>query len=381
MPKVRYVTRLEMVPEIPERLLPALQPAAHRFGFRSNTYYLGLIDWSNPNDPIRRIIIPDPQETKLFGSLDASCENRYVVASGLEHKYTNTAALLASPRCAGFCRFCFRKRLFLKSTEEVGLDVIPALNYIRRHPEIDNVLMTGGDPLMLSTRRIDFILGQLREIDHVGIIRLGSKTPAFNPYRITEDPALIDTLRKHSLPDGRVYLMAHFNHPAELTPQALEAVDLLLKAGVIVCNQTPILRGINDDPEVLSSLFNRLAAAGVVPYYVFLVRPTTGNYPFIIPVEEAYSTFESARSQCSGLGKRARLVMSHTDGKIEVIALDSELVYVKFQRAVDPANIGRLLAFRRRPDAVWFDDYSDPVLDWAAGQEPVSLTGSASSNS
>lgn len=363
MPKVRYVTRLDEALEIPPAIRASGREAAERFGFRANTYYLGLIDWSDPDDPIRRIIIPDAGELSDFGSLDASGENHYTVAPGLEHKYLHTVALLAGPRCGGFCRFCFRKRLFAKDNDEVALDVEPALDYIGRHPEITNVLLTGGDPLMLSARRLDGLLGRLRQTEHVGVIRLGTKMPAFNPYRILEDEELQAVLKRHSLPDKRIYVMVHFNHPRELTAPALQAVDSLLRAGAVVCNQTPLLRGVNDDPETLTCLFNALSDAGAVPYYVFLVRPTIGNRPFVVPVEEAYQIFELARMQCSGLGKRARLAMSHVDGKIEVLAVDPEVVYFRFHRAADPAKIGRLLAFRRNPEAIWFDDYEDAVID------------------
>lgn len=375
MPKVRYITRFDEAPGIPSAVLASGRDAAGLFGFRANTYYLSLIDWCDPEDPIRRIIIPDPHELADFGSLDASCENLYRVAPGLEHKYLHTVALLVGPRCGGFCRFCFRKRLFATGNEEVALDLEPALDYIGRHPEINNVLLTGGDPLMLSTRRLDHLLSRLRRVEHVGIVRLGTKMPAFNPYRILEDEQLQAMLQRHSLPNKRIYVMVHFNHPRELTAPALQAIDVLLRAGVVVCNQTPLLRGVNDDSETLTCLFNTLSDAGAVPYYVFLVRPTTGNRAFVVPVEEAYQIFESARMQCSGLGKRARLAMSHADGKIEILAVDSEVVYFRFHRAADPAKIGRLLAYRRNPEATWFDDYQDAVIDCAGERVAAAVPG------
>ncbi len=373
MTKVRYVTRLDQVAGLSMAERKRLQEVSRRFAFRANTYYLGLINWEDPEDPIRRIIIPHTDELSPWGMLDASCESAYTVAPGLEHKYEFTVVLLANNLCGGFCRFCFRKRLFMNDNEEVVRDIGPALEYIRSHPRVTNVLVTGGDPLLLSTAKVRSILTQLRSIDHVRVIRFGSKMPAFNPYRFLDDPGLIDTLGEFSHPERRVYLMAHFNHPRELTPPALEVIDRLLKAGVIVCNQTPLLKGINGTPEVLAELLNRLSYAGAAPYYVFQVRPTLGNSPFALPLEEAYHVFERAKMKCSGIAKRARLVMSHATGKIEVVGIDAEHVYFRYHRAADPAQKSRFLACRRNPGAYWFDDYGEAISDVLVARvaEPV----------
>lgn len=373
MAKVHYLTRLEQVEGMAPDERRRLQEVSRKFAFRSNTYYLGLIDWSDPDDPIKRIIIPSADELTPWGLLDASCESLYSVCPGLEHKYEFTVVLLANNLCGGFCRFCFRKRLFMRGNEEMIRDIGPALEYIRSHPKVSNVLVTGGDPLLLSTAKVRSILERLRAVDHVRIIRIGSKMPAFNPYRFLDDPALIDTLGAYSRPDRRVYLMAHFNHPRELTAPALEVIDRLLKAGVVVCNQTPMLNRINADPEVMGELLNQLSYAGAAPYYVFQVRPTLGNSPYVVPLEEAYEIFERAKMHCSGLAKRARFVMSHATGKIEVVGLDAERVYFRYHRAADPAHKSRFVVCRRNPTAYWFDDYSEVVSDYLLTKVPESV--------
>jgi KamA family protein len=364
MEKVRYVTRLDQIPQLSSAELERLSPVSERYAFRANTYYLGLIDWDDPDDPIRRIAIPSEEEMVDWGKLDASDEHLYTKAPGLEHKYEFTALLLVSDVCGGFCRFCFRKRLFMDESAEVSRDVTEGLEYIREHSQINNVLLTGGEPLMLSAKRLDQILTELRAIDHVKIIRIGSKMPVFNPYRILNDPALLETFKRHSLEDRRIYLMVHFNHPRELTEEAIRAIALVHEAGVITANQTPLLRGVNDDPAVLAELFNKLSYIGVAPYYVFIGRPTQGNRHFLVPIEEALRIFEQSRMNCSGLAKRARLVMSHATGKVHVLGRTEDQVYMRYHRAADPDQKGRFLVLRSNPEALWLDDYEEVVRDY-----------------
>ena len=359
--KPRYLTRAEKLPELSSAEREDAARVAEKFVFRSNDYYNSLIDWNDPADPIRRIIMPDIQELDDWGELDASDEGSYTRVPGLEHKYADTALLLVNDVCGGYCRFCFRKRLFMNDNDEVVRDVTQGLEYIRSHPEINNVLLTGGDPLILSTKNLEPILDGLRQIPHVQIIRIGSKMPAFNPQRILNDPSLLSVLSRYSTAHRKIYVMAHFNHPRELTPIAIEAMTALQKAGVTTVNQTPMIAGVNDDPEVLSTLFNKLSYIGVPPYYVFQGRPTEGNKSFSLPVEEAFAIFDAARLRSSGLAKRARFAMSHCSGKIEVLAVAGGQTIFRYHRAADPSNEGCVLVYESSPDAMWFDDYQNPI--------------------
>jgi len=251
----------------------------------------------------------------------------------------------------------------MNGADEVVRDYSRGIEYIRNHPEITNVLISGGDPLILATSRLESLIRALRSIDHVGIIRIGSKMVAFNPNRIINDLSLLGMIRKYSTKEKRIYIMAHFNHPRELTPQAIDALDLLRDAGAIIVNQTPLLRGINSDPGVLTELFRKLSFIGVPPYYVFQCRPTLGNRLFEMPLEEAYDIFERARAGCSGLAKRARFVMSHATGKIEVVGRTADAVFFKYHQAANPSDMGRFMAFRSNPSAYWFDDYEELIDD------------------
>ncbi|MBC8366765.1 KamA family radical SAM protein [bacterium] len=356
MSRVRYVKSVSKIDQIPEEHRAALAKVSERYAFRANDYYLNLIDWDDPDDPIRQIVIPQEAEMEPWGALDASNEADNYVAAGCQHKYTDTALLLVNEVCGAYCRFCFRKRLFMNDNEEVEFDPKPGLDYIRKNPQISNVLLTGGDPLLLSTRRLTGIIEELRKIEHVRIIRIGSKMTAFNPFRITEDQELLNLFDRNSTKHGRIYVMNHFNHPREMTLEAKTALDMLNKAGVMMVNQTPLLRGINADPEVLAELINELSWLGVPPYYFFQCRPTEGNKPYEIPIVESWTVLNQAMTMVSGLARRARLAMSHESGKVEVPAVTDDIIVCRYHRAKNPSNDGRVMLFRRDDEAYWLDD-------------------------
>lgn len=353
----RYMNKLDQVQGLSDQERQQLQPVAGKFAFRTNEYYQSLIDWNDPEDPIRRIVMPDLQELDEFGELDASSEHSYTVRKGLEHKYGDTALLLVNNVCGAYCRFCFRKRLFTDDNDEVANDITDAAAYIGQHPEINNVLLSGGDPLIMSTGKLTKIIKQLRDIPHVRIIRIGTKMTAFDPYRILNDPSLLEMLSEYSLPDRKIFIMAHFNHPRELTEPALKGLQLLQKAGAITVNQSPLIRGVNDKPEIIAELFGRLSFNGVVPYYLFLCRPTSGNEPYMVPVEKGLEIFEEARRRLAGLAKQARLCMSHRTGKVEVVGKMENKMVFRYHRAPNPLDCGRVMVFDSNPQAGWLDDY------------------------
>lgn len=360
--KVRYIKHVDDLTNIPENVREELRKVSEKYVFRANDYYLGLIDWNDPKDPIRQLIIPRIEELDEWGKLDASNEKAVTVVKGAQHKYTRTVLLLCNEVCGAYCRYCFRKRLFMDDNDEVTLDVQEGLDYIAEHPEVTNVLLTGGDPLLMSTRKLESIFARLRAIPHVDIIRIGSKMPAFNPWRVLDDDKLLAAIRKHSTPEKRIYIMAHFDHPRELTPEAVAGLDALQQAGAIIINQCPLIRGVNDDPAVLGALYRKLEAIGVPPYYLFQGRPTEGNGPYEVPLVEAFTIFDRARRSASGLGRRARFCMSHESGKIEVVGVDERFLYMRYHQAKDPLDEGRFLVFHRDDEASWLDQ-----LEPAAG--------------
>lgn len=329
---------------------------AERFPFRASDYYLGLIDWSDPKDPIRTLIVPQVEELGDFGQLDASNEAACTVVPGVQHKYSDTALLLCIEACGGYCRYCFRKRLFMRDNHEVSRDLGAGIAYVRDHPEITDVLLTGGDPLLLSTEKLAEILHALREIPHVRTVRIGSKIPAFNPFRLLDDPELQRLLAEQSGPGGRIYLMTHFDHPREFTEPAIEAVDLALRLGVVCANQCPLVAGVNDDADVLRELFETTVSVGCPQYYLFQGRPTLGNAPFRVPMVRGWELISEARRGASGLARRTRLVMSHESGKLEIVGVDEERIYMRYHRAKDPSDEDRFMSFARDDEAIWLDE-------------------------
>jgi len=329
-----------------------------------------LIGGSDQDGPIRQLVIPRGEELNDYGALDASDEAANTVARGVQHKYPDTALLLCNEVCGAYCRYCFRKRLFIAENDEANNDVTAGIDYIRAHPEISNVLLTGGDPLLMSTRRIAEILGALAEIEHVRIIRIGSKMPAFDPWRLRRDSALWEVLREHPR-HQRIYLMAHFDHPRELTAEALAELQTWHAAGVTTVNQCPLIRGINDRPEVLAELWSRLSYAGCPPYYLFQGRPTAGNAPYEIPIVEGWRIFQQALRCGSGLARRTRFVMSHASGKVEILAVDRTSIYLRYHQAKHAGDLGRFLVAERDDAAGWLDELR--IHDWTSAELPGRL--------
>jgi len=358
----RHLTRVDQIDQLSEREKADLAEVAQRFAFRSNDYYLSLIDWEDANDPIRRAIVPDVQELDEWGRLDPSNETAYTILPGVEHKYDYTVLLLVSDVCEGICRYCFRKRVFMGARTECLRDVPAAVRYIESQKQVTNVLLTGGDPLALATPKLADIIGRLRAIEHVQIVRIGSRMPAFNPYRILRDPSLLEMIRRYSTAHKKIYIMTHFIHPRELTEVAVHALSMLQKAGAVTANQAPLLRGINDDPEVLAELLRRLSFIGNAPYYIFQCRPAVGNKTYTVPIEEGCEIVEQAKARVSGLAKRVRYTMSHASGKIEILGTVAGQTYLKYHRAADSRDNGHFLVFPNNPNACWLDDYepADP---------------------
>lgn len=372
MAQPKYITDIDKILEIPNHEREKLKAITEKFVFRVNDYYLNLINWTDPNDPIRKLVIPNEGELLEYGRWDASDEDTNYVVPGCQHKYQTTALLLVSEVCGAYCRYCFRKRLFRNDVKEASSDVDVGITYIADHPEINNVLLTGGDSLILSTARLGKILDRLRAIEHVKIIRLGSKMPVFNPMRIYEDHALLDLVRTFSTVDKRIYVMAHINHPREITEEAKRGFEALHNAGAIVVNQTPVLKGINDDPAILGELLDKLSWAGVTPYYFFVNRPVAGNRDFVLPLEKVYHIVEKAKSLTSGLGKRVRLSMSHTSGKVEILAIEDGKAYLKYHQSRDN-QYGKFMVLDCPEDAAWFDDLPGSERYW---NKPKNNTGS-----
>lgn len=319
-------------------------------------YYLSLINKKDPADPIKNMIIPSKDELNLEGVYDTSGEKESTKAVGLQHKYNETALILSTNRCAAYCRFCFRKRLVGLSEAEILERFDDAINYIQEHKEIDNVLISGGDPLILPSRVLRQFLEKLSEIKHLKFIRFGSRVPVTFPDRILMDDSLPALFKEYSKKNRRLYVVTHFNHPNEITRKSIETVNKLINANVIVNNQTVLLKGVNDNPETLAELMKNLVSIGVNPYYLFQCRPVKRVvHHFRVPFFEGCRIVDNARKKLDGHSKRFKFIMSHRSGKIEILGIKGKYLFFKQHEARNPELVGKM--FKRKIDKTsgWLD--------------------------
>lgn len=274
--------------------LARLQEAVDNFEFRISPAMVDLI--KEPGDPIWRQYVPDLQELEVVdGVLDSLDEEGDSPVPNITHRYPDRALFLVSPVCAAYCRFCTRRRK-VGDPKKISMSQLEsAFKYLEEHTEIRDVILSGGDPLLLSDRRIDQILGRLRKIKHIEVIRIGSRVPCHLPERIT--PELCATLKKHH----PLYINTHFNHPAELTPAAVAGLGRLADAGIPLGCQTVLLRGVNDDVAVMKQLMQKLLAARVRPYYIFMCDNVAGVEHFKTNVMKGLEIVRGLRGWTSGL--------------------------------------------------------------------------------
>lgn len=269
-----------------------LEQVAARYPCRISSYYAGLIKAAH--DPIWLQCVPSLAELDdRDQSSDPLDEERLSPVPGLIHRYPDRAVLLVSNSCATYCRFCMRKRQVGCALSE--FDFSAALEYIAATPSLRDILLSGGDPLMLADEQLHTILSALRKIPHVELIRIGSRMPVTSPSRIT--PELCRMLAEHH----PLYLNTHFNHPLELTSEAARACKLLTDAGIVLGNQTVLLRGVNDDSTVLQQLMTGLLRFRVRPYYLHQMDLVRGTAHFRTPLEQGRQLIGSLRGKVSGM--------------------------------------------------------------------------------
>lgn len=270
------------------------------FPVLTNTYYLGLVDRADlAADPIWKQCMPDPAElADETSSFDPQQEERHLAAPRLIRRYRDRALLLANGTCAVRCRFCFRKRTWKNGSELKDIteaELREACACLARHPEIREVLISGGDPLMLPMAKLRMILEHLSRLENIEIVRIASRLPAVLPQAVTQEH--VELLGAHP----GLWLMTHFNHPREVTPEAAECCRRFIGHGIPVLNQTVLLRGVNDSPPVLEELFRKLVAIKVKPHYLFHVDPVRGVRHFATGIECGLDILRYFRENLSSL--------------------------------------------------------------------------------
>lgn len=328
-----------------------------RFPMLITPYYLSLVDPMDPHDPIGRMCVPTEDEFDPGGSFDTSGEASNTKLEGLQHKYAQTVLLLSSNQCAMYCRHCFRKRMVGLTEDELNRRVDEAVAYVKSHETVTNILITGGDAFMNPNEIIERYLRELTAIERLDFIRFGSRVPVTLPERIYGDQDFLDMFACFAQKKA-LYLVTQFNHPRELTSQAVKALRAMIERGVQVRNQTVLLRGVNDSGEVLGELFSGLTRVGVAPYYVFQCRPVTGvKERFQVPILEGLRIVDAAKSRQNGFGKSIRYAMSHPRGKIEILCrLSGGETVFKFHQSKNDADNARAFTRRLSPTDTWLNE-------------------------
>ena len=286
-------SRLPLTPE--ERAGTIL--AGKKLALGITPHFFNLIDREDPDCPIRRQVVPRIEESNTAPDemQDPCGEDSNMPVPGLVHRYPDRVLLLVTDRCASYCRYCTRSRVVSGAGEqELTMDLEGAFAYLEKHPEVRDVLLSGGDPLLLSDSKLDAILTRLRQIPTIEFIRIGTRIPIFLPQRITTD--LLNVLKKHH----PLWMSVHSNHPKELTQEVRMALGRLAAAGIPLGNQSVLLKGVNDRADTLKSLFHKLLLCRVRPYYLYQCDLISGSAHLRTTIREGQEIMEQLRGHTTG---------------------------------------------------------------------------------
>jgi len=314
--------RIRTIPELKQRF-PALETsdgmaeAVGRFPLAITPYYASLIRRLDASDPVFSMCVPDGRETSdpPFLADDPLSEEAHMPVPGLVHRYGDRALLLATTTCAAYCRHCTRKRVAGQTEQCISaIRLTQATEYLSVHPEIHDVIISGGDPFTMKTSALERVIRAVREVPSIEIIRIGTRTPVVLPMRITNE--LVDMLRRYH----PIFVNVHFNHPSELTPDSEAALERLADAGIPVGNQAVLLRGVNDSAPLLAELFRKLVRVRTRPYYLFQCDLVRGVEHFRTPLSKGIEIMEYLRGRLSGLAIPSFVVDTpHGGGKIPIL--------------------------------------------------------------
>ncbi len=289
----------------------------HPFPLMIPKYYADLINWYDAFDPLRLMVVTDQREKdiKSYEVADPIGDNHFAPVPGIIHRYPDRCLLMLTNACAVHCRFCFRKSLL----HEKHANIQQCLAYIRSHPEIWEVIFSGGDPFVLTDHVLQSILVHLREIPHVKMIRFHTRTPAVYPARIT--PSFVHILSKAN----PINIVIHINHPREITPEFSAVARMMAESGTMLLSQTVLMKGVNDDPKVLTDLFKGLLLNRVKPYYLHHLDPAEGTHHFRVSIQKGKEIMRALRGHISGTCLPEYVVETENGGgKIPVFWLQTE---------------------------------------------------------
>jgi len=299
--RITTLEELSKYIELTEEEIEFFDAVAEEYPFAVTPYYLSLIkDPKDKKDPIRLQIVPSPLEIdeKAQENSHPNALNEETFIKGLTHRYEDRVLISVTSYCGVYCRHCMRKRIFKEGTHATPKELLDVyFDYIKSHKNVKDVLISGGDPLTLDNERLKYILDNLSSIEHLEVIRIGSRVPVTLPQRLY-DEELLDILSKYD----KLWINTHFNHPNEITEDAKVAIRNLLKAGVPVNNQAVLLKDVNDDKETMLELMRKLLTIKVKPQYLFHCDPITGTIHFRTSIEKGLEIMDYMRGRLSGFG-------------------------------------------------------------------------------
>jgi lysine 2,3-aminomutase len=308
---IERVKELRAYVGISDSELSAIETVMALYPMRITDYYASLIDWSDHTCPIRLQSVPSVEELdSSFGTDDPLCEGNNSVVPGVIRVYPDRVAVIVTNQCPVYCRHCLRRRFRRNDEDDLrGNRFHDVISYIQNDQTIRDVLLTGGDPLMWNDDDLNHLLGRIRAINHVEIIRIGTRAPCTWPERIT--PSFVDMVASHH----PVWISTQFNHPREITPASIWALEMLIGRGIPVNNQSVLLRGINDSIEVMTDLVRQLVKSRVRPYYLYQAQALRGTRHFVVPIEKGLEIIRGLRGWTTGFAV-PQYVLDTPGGKI-----------------------------------------------------------------
>lgn len=359
---INSVEKLKEYIELSEEEEKQLREVVENHPMNVNRYYLSLIDPEDKNDPIRKLAIPTADELIVAGAMgettgDPYGDDKHNKGNGILHKYPYSALIVATEYCSMYCRHCFRKRLVGLSTDKIVENFQNASDYIREHKEIKNVIISGGDPLTIPTKKFIEMLESLIDIEHLNFVRIGSRMPVVFPSRMFDEELLSyfkEFNRKKSL-----YLPTHFNHEKEITEVAKEAALRVRETGVTINNQAVFLKGVNDSVDAIENLMNGLIRIGINPYYLYQCMPVSRvRHHFQVPLKRGIDIVDEAKERLDGYAKRFKFIMGHDKGKIEIIGRVNDKLVLKHihSRPEFPHDASKVMIMKLNDQAGWLED-------------------------
>lgn len=367
---IRDIPTLEKVVELSDQKKENLSKTLAKFKMAITPYYAALMDKKDKNCPVRMLAVPALNELFVAPSDldDPLHEDVDSPVPGLTHRYPDRALLLVTHECSMYCRHCTRRRIVGDVDENMAKGHLEkAFEYIRNTSEIRDVIISGGDPLILSDQKIDYILSELRKIEHVEIIRIGSRMPVVLPQRITEE--FCEIIKKHH----PVYINTHFNHPKEITEDAKIACEKLANAGVNLGNQSVLLKGVNDCPNIMKKLSHELLKIRVRPYYIYQCDLSEGISHFRTKVSKGIEIIENLRGHTSGLAVPT-FVVDAPGGGGKIPVMPNYLISQNKKKVV-LRNYESVVATYSQPDYV--EDHDSENCEYCHDEKLVAKDGIA----